>query len=126
MNIQSADIFISHAREDKEDVARPLAEALRRQGLVVWYDEYVLRLGDSLRQVIDKGLSSSRFGVVILSPSFFSKEWPQRELNGLLARESANGVKVLLPVWHKITFEDVAHFSPLLADKLAVSTDRGL
>lgn len=126
MSVQSADIFISHANEDKDDIARPLAEALRRRGFVVWYDEYVLRLGDSLRQVIDKGLSSSRFGVVILSPSFFSKEWPQRELNGLLARETANGSKVLLPVWHRITFEEVVQFSPLLADKFAVSTTRGL
>jgi formylglycine-generating enzyme required for sulfatase activity len=126
MSVQPLDIFISHASEDKEDIARPLAEALRRRGFVVWYDEYVLRLGDSLRQVIDKGLSSSRFGVVILSPSFFSKEWPQRELNGLLARETVNGSKVLLPVWHRITFEEIAQFSPLLADKFAVSTARGL
>lgn len=121
-----ADVFISHASEDKEAIARPLAEALRRRGLTVWYDEYVLRLGDSLRGVIDRGLASARFGVVILSPRFFAKEWPQRELNGLLARETANGRKVLLPVWHELTFEDVVRHSPMLADRLAVSTSRGV
>jgi len=126
MSVQPADIFISHASEDKEEIARPLAEALRQRGLIVWYDDYVLRLGDSLREVIDRGLSSSRFGVVILSTAFFSKEWPQRELNGLLARETTHGTKVLLPVWHRVTAEEVARFSPLLVDKLSVSTALGL
>lgn len=120
-----ADIFISHASEDKS-IARPLAEALRRRGLTVWYDEYVLRLGDSLREVIDRGLASARFGVVILSPHFFAKEWPQRELNGFLARETLNRKKVLLPVWHELSHEEVARHSPVLADRLAVSTNRGI
>ena len=121
-----ADVFISHAWEDKDAIARPLAEKLKRLGLSVWYDEYVLTIGDSLRQVIDKGLASSRFGVVILSPAFFSKPWPLRELDGLLARENSSGVKVLLPVWHGLKPNDVVRVSPLLADRLAVSTDCGL
>jgi formylglycine-generating enzyme required for sulfatase activity len=120
-----ADVFISHAHEDKE-VARPLAEALRQRGLTVWYDEYVLKLGDSLREVIERGLASARFGVVILSPSFFAKEWPLRELNALLARETARRTKVLLPVWHNLTLEEVTARSPILADRLAVSTARGI
>ena len=67
------DVFISHATEDKEKVARPLAEALRNNGLDVWYDEFSLNLGDSLQESIDKGISESRFGIVILSKSFFGK-----------------------------------------------------
>jgi len=120
-----ADVFISHAHEDKE-FARPLAEALRQRGLTVWYDEYVLLLGDSLRQVIERGLATARFGVVILSPSFFAKQWPQRELDALLAREISERAKVLLPVWHNLTLTEVAQHTPLLADRLAVSTARGL
>jgi TIR domain len=120
-----ADLFISHASEDK-DFARPLAEALRQHGVIVWYDDYVLRLGDSLREIIDRGLATARFGVVILSPRFFAKEWPRRELNGLLARESRNGVKVVLPIWHDLTFGKVLEYSPTLADRYAVSTSRGL
>jgi hypothetical protein len=123
---QIADVFISHAREDKRAIAQPLAEALRAKGLTVWYDQFVLRLGDSLRQVIDLGLSTSRFGVVILSPAFFSKQWPQRELDGLLARETADKAKILLPIWHNLTFEEVRQFSPTLADRLAATTDQGL
>ena len=65
------DVFISHATEDKEEVARPLAVALDAEGLRVWYDEFELKIGDSLHRKIDNGIARSRFGVVIISPSFF-------------------------------------------------------
>jgi len=119
------DVFISHAREDKAAVARPLQELLEDAGLRVWLDENQLKLGDSLRDKIDEGLAQSRFGIVILSHAFFAKQWPQRELNGLLARE-AGGKKAILPIWHNISQAEIADFSPLLADRLAVSTGDGL
>lgn len=121
----SWDVFISHASEDKQEVARPLADALSKQGFRVWLDENELTLGDSLRSKIDHGLSSSRFGVIILSKDFFSKHWPKRELDGLAARESIEG-KVILPVWHRVDHEFVAQFSPTLADRMAVSTVKGI
>jgi len=119
------DVFISHASEDKDDIARPLANALEGAGVAVWYDEFSLRLGDSLRQSIDRGLSGSRYGAVILSPHFFEKHWPQQELNGLATRE-VGGRKVILPIWHRVRFEDVRNYSPTLADRIAVSTVEGL
>ncbi|HEV8574041.1 MAG TPA: toll/interleukin-1 receptor domain-containing protein [Dehalococcoidia bacterium] len=119
------DVFISHASEDKAEVARPLFELLTDDGLKVWFDEAELRLGDSLRRKIDDGLARCRYGVVILSPSFFAKEWPQRELDGLVARE-AGGQKVILPIWHRVTRDDVVRYSPTLADKYAVNTAKGL
>jgi hypothetical protein len=72
-----------HASEDKIPVAQPLANALAALGLHVWIDESEIRLGDSLRSKIDTGLARSRFGVVILSENFFSKDWPKLELNGI-------------------------------------------
>jgi hypothetical protein len=111
------DIFICHAWEDKEEIARPLAEALQQAGLRVWYDEFTLELGDSLRRSINQGLKASRYGVVILSPAFFEKEWPQKELDGLAAKER-HGEKVILPVWHNATYDDVEQYSPELADRL--------
>jgi hypothetical protein len=119
------DLFICHASEDKNDVARPLAEELASRGLSVWYDEFTLTLGDSLSRSIDHGLANSRFGVVILSPSFFKKEWPRRELDGLSAKEVSSG-KTILPIWHNVDREYVLGYSPVLADKLAVSTSEGL
>lgn len=121
-----ADVFISHAGEDKPEVARPLADALTNLGWKVWLDELELKIGDSLSRQIDAALARSRFGVVILSPAFFAKEWPQRELAGLAARELATGVKVILPVWHNVDHEFIAKHSPTLADRLGVPTSRGI
>ena len=117
------DAFISHASEDKEKFVKPLAKALTRMHYRVWYDEFELRVGDSLRKSIDKGLVNSRFGIVVLSPAFFAKNWPQYELNGLTAREM-DGHKVILPIWHGVDREDVLAYSPTLADKIALSTQR--
>jgi len=115
------DFFISHASEDKEDIVRNLAEALRESGFQVWYDEFELKIGDSLRKKIDLGLINSKFGIVIISPSFVRKNWTEYELNGMVAREM-NGHKVILPIWHKITKDEVLKFSPTLADKMALNT----
>lgn len=119
------DVFISHASEDKEAVARPLAAELDSLGLRVWLDECQLTIGDSLRRKIDDGLSNSKFGVVILSHDFFAKEWPNKELDALVVREDESS-KVILPIWHEITASDIRKYSPLLVSKLAVSTSRGL
>ncbi len=115
------DVFISHASEDKDEVVRPLANALRAAGLSVWYDEFELRIGDSLRRKIDRGVGSSRFGVVVLSDSFFGRGWPEYELDGLVTR-SVSGDQVILPIWHNVTKKQVIGYSPSLADKLARST----
>jgi hypothetical protein len=119
------DIFISHASEDKEEVVRPIALALVDKGLDIWYDEFSLALGDSLSESIDTGLSSSRFGIVILSKNFFNKGWPKRELRGLVARDIDEG-KIILPIWHNVTKQDVVGFSPPLADLLAADTGSGV
>lgn len=119
------DVFISHASEDKEEFAQPLAHALQQRGVKVWFDAFTLSLGDSLRRSIDRGLAQSRFGIVVLSEAFFQKHWPQLELDGLLARES-DGVRVILPIWHGIDELGVKAHSPMLADRLAVSSSKGL
>lgn len=120
------DVFICHASEDKEEVAERLARVLMKEGLKVWYDEFTLKVGDSLRQKIDYGLAHSRYGIVILSQLFFKKNWPQRELDGLAAREDSEGRKVILPVWHNINRDYVLNYSPTLADRLASKTADGL
>ncbi len=118
---QAYDVFISHASEDKEEIVRPLANALMNEGLNVWYDEFTLHIGDSLRQKIDQGLAHSRVGLVILSTSFISKGWPNYELDGIVTRV-VSGEQILLPIWHNITKQQVVDFSPSLADKVARST----
>jgi len=118
---EAYDVFISHASEDKDEFVRPLANALISEGLNVWYDEMTLRIGDSLRQKIDKGLANSRVGLVVLSPSFIDKGWTNYELDGIVTK-AVSGEQVLLPIWHNITKQQVVDFSPSLADKVARST----
>lgn len=115
------DAFISHASEDKDAFVRPLADALIARKRRIWYDELVLRVGASLRRSIDTGLRQSRFGIIVLSHAFFSKPWPQYELDGLVAREMSSG-KVILPIWHNVTQADILNYSPSLADKLALES----
>jgi Domain of unknown function (DUF1883)/TIR domain len=115
------DVFISHAAEDKDAVVRPLANALRADGLSVWYDEFALRIGDSLRRKIDTGISQSRFGIIVLSQAFFAKRWPQYELDGLVTM-AASGKQVLLPLWHGVSKDEVVSYSPSLADRAALRT----
>lgn len=117
------DAFISHASEDKDSLVRPLARMLNKMGFYIWYDEFELKIGDSLRQSIDKGLINSNFGIVVLSNSFFAKNWPQYELNGLTAKE-IDGQKVILPIWHEVTRDDVMKYSPALADKVATDSSK--
>jgi hypothetical protein len=124
-NEVSWDVFVSHAREDKATVARPIAERLSALGYKVWLDEYELALGDSLSAKIDEGLAKSRYGIVVLSVAFFSKRWPQRELDGLVTREIL-GEKVILPFWHGVDHDFVARFSPTLGGKLAADTSQGI
>lgn len=120
------DLFICHAWEDKDSFVRPLAEALRTENVELWYDEFSLKLGDSIRRSIDKGLRQSRFGIVVLSKAFFEKEWPQYELDGLADREMRGKDKVILPIWHNVTHDEVMTFSPSLACRKAVLSAQGL
>jgi hypothetical protein len=119
------DVFICHASEDKEKFVDAFAHQLRDSGLSVWYDVFSLKVGDSLRRKIDEGLAQSRYGVVVLSKHFFAKEWPQNELDGLMSREIA-GTKVILPIWHNITAEEVRRSSPILAGRVAAKSEHGL
>ncbi|MCY4371962.1 MAG: toll/interleukin-1 receptor domain-containing protein [bacterium] len=117
------DVFISHASEDKEQIARPLEQELRCLGLTVWYDESVLRVGDSLYQQICHGLATSQYGIVILSRHFFAKNWPKQELGALSARV-IDGTMRIFPIWHGLSQSEVLSHDPILADKYAFRTDK--
>ena len=118
------DVFISHASEDKDKFVGKLANELSKT-IRVWYDEFTLTVGDSLRESIDKGLAKSRYGIVVLSHNFFAKKWPKRELDGLMALER-EGHKVILPIWLDIDEEGIKQYSPLLADRVAAKASDGL
>jgi hypothetical protein len=120
----SYDVFVAHASEDKA-VARELVRAIEARGHSVWFDEEELLPGDSLRRRISAGLRDSTVGLVLLSHSFFAKNWTQWELDGLTARYIAGEANVMIPVWHGVTVDDVRDFSPPLADITAANTANG-
>lgn len=120
------DAFICHASEDKNDFVRPLAQLLQQQHLEIWYDEFSLSIGDSLTQKIDEGLANSKFAIVVLSSSYFDKPWAIRELNGFSFREMLRKENIILPIWHRVTAEEVAKYSLPLADKKAISSQDGI
>lgn len=113
------DVFISHATEDKEAVAEPLRKALVAAGISVWIDNEAIALGDSMRLSMEKGLSMSRWGVVVISPSFLGKYWTQAELDALFSMEKVDR-KVVLPVYYGITPAEVRGKHPILASRKAI------
>jgi hypothetical protein len=119
------DWFISHASEDKDAVARPLAVRLRQEGYNIWYDEFQLRPGDSLTRMIDYGLANSAGGLLIISPAFIAKPWPNEERVGLNARRLAGDAR-MVPIWHGVSASEVIRWSPPLADIKALLTSDGL
>ncbi len=115
------DVFLSHASEDKDDVARPLALALRQRGLRVWYDEFELRIGDNLIAKLNAGINASRFGILVLSKAFFGKDWTEYELNTLESLTVTEDY-ILFPIWHNISVEELRAYRASLANIFARST----
>lgn len=116
------DVFLSHASEDKDEIARPLKDALEALGLTVWFDEIKIKVGQSIRREIESGIANCRFGVVVLSPHFLSKQWTQAELDALFARKMESGEDLILPIWHHISKDEVLGASPILAGILALNS----
>ena len=115
------DFFISHASADKKDFVDGLVERASAAGLDVWYDQNDLVWGDSIRQKIDDGLRRAYFGVVVLSPNFFKRPWTEYELDAIVQRD-LSGSGRLLPIWHRLTQDDVEKQAPSLAGRLALPT----
>ena len=117
------DVFVSHAWEDKESFVEEFVAELTSLGLSVWYDQSQIKWGDSMREKIERGLSKSRFGVVVISPNYIAegKYWTKAELDGLFQLESVNGKKIL-PIWHDITKKEVIAYSSIIAGRLAMNT----
>lgn len=119
------DLFVSHASEDKDDIVKPLVQELESYGLKVWYDEFELKIGDSLSESIDKGIIHSKNGLLIISKSFLNKNWTDYELKSFIMKETEQGGNIL-PIWHNVTKKDMMNRSLFLADKFALSSSMGV
>ena len=119
--------FISHDSRDKDSIVRDLALELTKLNCPVWYDEYSLRVGDSLRQSIESGLKQTKKCILVLSPNFISNDgWPRAEFDSVFTREILEKENVILPIWHGVDAEEVYNYSPLLLDKFALESSIGV
>jgi TIR domain len=118
--------FISHDSRDKDDLVKNLVYELNCISCPVWYDEYSLKVGDSLRENIENGLKKSQKCIVILSPNFISNNgWTKAEFNSIFSREILEQKNIILPIWHNITKKQVYEYCPLMADRLGLASDLG-
>ena len=123
-NERKPDIFICHDSRDKEEVADPLYIELRKRNIKVWYDKTALTIGDSLSEKIEEGIRNCRYGVIILSKNLLSNDrWAKNELQSFRTKQVIENKKVILPVWHQITENDIKKVSYWLVDKLAGNTN---
>ncbi len=119
--------FISHDSRDKDGLVRQLAHEMVRLMCPVWYDEYSLKVGDSLRASIEKGLKEARKCIIILSPNFLSNEgWSKAEFDSIFTREILERTNVILPVWHNVGAKEIYNYSPRLADKVGLPSSLGV
>lgn len=118
--------FISHDSRDKETFVRELAHELAKNFCTVWYDEFSLKVGDSLRASIERGLRETKKCIVVLSPNFLSNEgWGRAEFDSIFTREILEKQNVILPVWLNVSVKEVYNYSPRLADKVGLAASLG-
>lgn len=119
--------FVSHDSRDKDTIARIIAERLVAHGVPVWFSEFSLHVGDSLRESIEKGLRECEKCILILTPNFLSNSgWTKTEFNAIFTRELIECSHRILPVWAGVTQREVFDYSPTLADRLAAQWDMGI
>lgn len=112
--------FISHDSRDKKRYASKVAEGLVAAGVKVWYDEYSLKVGDSLRESIERGLKECKHCVLLLSKHFLANPgWTKLEFNAVFTRELIEKKNVIIPVWLNVSKAEVFDYCPELANRVA-------
>jgi hypothetical protein len=106
--------FISYDSRDR-GIAQKIAINLQRMMCPVWYDEFSLKVGDNLRESIEKGLKGCKKCVLVLSPNFFSNRgWTKKEFDSVFTREILEEKQLILPVWYCVDKQEVYNYSPSL------------
>jgi hypothetical protein len=113
--------FISHDSRDKEQIARVLSNGLNTRLCTVWYDEYSLKIGDSLRESIEKGIKEAKKCVLILTKNYLTNPgWGKKEFSSIFTREMIMNERIILPIWYGVTKEEIYEYSPSLVDTFAL------
>ncbi len=116
------DVFLSHASADKLDYVEDLKQTLEILGIDVFYDKDTIEWGDKWKEKIYEGLEKSEFAIIVISEHFFGREWTEEELKNLLERQNAEGQKLILPIVHNITTDELKEKYPAVADIQAIES----
>jgi hypothetical protein len=102
-------VYLAHASEDHETLAKPLAESLMANGIEVWFDEWEIRTGDSLRRKMEEGLAICTHFVVLLTPNSLHKPWVETEIDAGFIR-SVGGASRFMGLRTGIGVDDLSPF----------------
>jgi hypothetical protein len=118
------DVFLSHANADKPEIVEDLNSSLKKLGVKIFYDKESLEWGDNWKQRILDGTKKAEFAIIVISENFFGREWTEKELNEFLNRQNRNGQKLILPILHNITSQQLREKYPAVADIQAVESSK--
>lgn len=118
------DVFISHANQDKEELIEELYQSLQKLGISIFYDKESLEWGDNWKERILNGTKKAEFAIIVISENFFDREWTERELSEFLNRQNRNGQKLILPIIHNITTDQLKAKYPNVADIQAIDSKK--
>ena len=116
------DVFLSHANADKQDFVDELYNSLNKLGVKIFYDKESLEWGDNWKERILDGTKKAEFAIIVISENFFGREWTEKELSEFLNRQNRNGQKLILPIVHNITNEDLRKKYPRVAEIQAIDS----
>jgi hypothetical protein len=117
--MEEYDAFISFATEDS-DFATEIAFELKRNGLSVWFAPISLKVGEKLLDAIEKGLDSTKYGILLISDHYLEKGWTNYEMD-ILIRQSIEKNKTILPIWYGVDKIKVGARHPGLAGIVAIT-----
>ncbi|MBQ3128439.1 MAG: toll/interleukin-1 receptor domain-containing protein [Clostridia bacterium] len=118
------DVFLSHASADKIAYVEDLKKSLEILGIEIFYDKDTIEWGDNWKAKIYEGLEKSEFAIIVISENFFGREWTELELKTLLERQNDEGQKLILPILHNITTEQLRDKYPTVADIQAIESGK--
>ena len=122
-NIPEYDVFLSHANADKSTIVDDLNESLEKLGISIFYDKKSLEWGDKWKERILDGTAKAEFAIIVISENFFGREWTEKELSEFLNRQNRDGQKLILPIVHNISNDDLRKKYPNIADIQAIDSN---
>ena len=124
VQMKEYDVFLSHANKDKNTYVNRLYKALSSLGVNIYYDKDSIEWGDKWKEHILDGTAKSEFAIIVISENYFGREWAEKELNEFLNRQNGEGQKIILPITHKISLEQLREKYPSVADIQTIDSSK--